>query len=409
MKALEARADGALRRRNGGAVVMVRSPSLLPRYSPAVAALRLFTSATHQPASALAEVIDTLLPLVGDTTAFVVPSARQGLLAHYVQVRERLGRGVVLLPAQVCPVVPAVIRAAGHEPRGLDGDGTLATPSPAEYSAALADSSAIGILVAPMSGYVQDGWAALLPELQPQMDVVVDLAQAPFSAAAFGHDFLSRADAVVFSFGVGKGFDTGGGLLLTRRTVSPSRITRRAGPAVAKAACRSAAIHVAIALGAYRALLPVVDRMSANDATVTPVEQMDIAIAGYWLERLPIVASEFERAAERSAALGRMAAVQLSCRSVEATCSGSARPLRQVLRLRPGIDRDAVVRALRAAGLDCAAAGEPFPEGDDSGSWPAAAALTKDAIRLPFLGRQSADEFRRAERILEKVLTLHGV
>ncbi len=391
---------------------MIRWAPLVPRYSPAVSArpaLRLVGSSASKRAAALAELAARLLPAGDDKQAFVAPSARQALLAHYVQVRERLGGGVVLVPAQVCPVVPAVIRAAGHEPLSLDGDGGLATPSPARYSAELGGSRVVGILAAPMSGYVQAGWEALLPELRPQIDVTLDLAQAPFSTAAFGADFLRRTDAVIFSFGVGKGFDTGGGLVLTKPPVPTSRIARSAASVAAGAVLRVAGIRATVALGLYRALLPLVDRMASTDVAVRPVEHMSMALAPYWLERLPTLAAEFELAAERGAALGRMAAVQDSCRWVETTCAASARPLRQVLRLRPGIDREAVVRALRKKGLDCAPAGEPFPEGGSPDRWPAAAEFAKDALRLPFLGRLSADEFRRAEETLEKVLTAHAV
>ena len=389
---------------------MVRSAPLLSRYSPAVAASTALHLAKGSPGPpALAELVAVLAPENIHLKSLVVPRARQGLLAHYLEVRERLGPGVILLPAQVCPVVPAVIRAAGLTPFALDGDGALATPSPSTYSAALSEPGVIGLLVAPMGGYVQEGWGTLLRALDARVDVGVDLAQAPLSAPALGSDLLTRADAVLFSFGVGKGFDTGGGLLLTKRTLPPRWPIRRAWPIVAEAAARSAAVRMTMALGLYRALLPLVDRMAANDVAVPAPEQADSSIARSWLGRMPVVTSEFQRAAERSARLGGLSLIRNCCVSVEATCSASARPLRQVLRLRSDLDRDAILGALRSAGLDCARGGEPFPEGADPTHWPAAYRFTRDALRLPFLGRFSDDEFERAKAIIEKVLITHGV
>jgi hypothetical protein len=149
--------------------------------------------------------------------------------------------------------------------------------------------------------------------------------------------------------------------------------------------------------------------MAANDVAVSAPEQVDASIARSWLGRMSVVTSEFQRAAERSAELGRLSLIRDSCVSVEATCSASARPLRQVLRLRSGLDRDAILGALRKAGLDCARGGEPFPEGADPGNWPAARGFTRDALRLPFLGRFSKDQFERARAIIERVLITHAV
>ncbi|MBP6702305.1 MAG: hypothetical protein KA385_02305 [Vicinamibacteria bacterium] len=350
-----------------------------------------------------------LLPGMNVGPVLATPSARQALLFHYVDLRKRAGSGSIALPAQICPIVPAVIRTAGLEPLFLDGDGLLPTPSPEQYSAVLAGSSVIGILVAPMGGYVQDGWSTLLPRIPTTVDLTVDLAQAPFSTEALGPDFLSRADAITFSFGVGKGFDTGGGLLVSKRSIPPPEVVRASGPLVWTTVARSAAIRLAMGLGAYRALLPFVDRMAATDLAVAPMEQAEANVALCWLARHRTLESDFERAATRSAVLGRLGAVQRSCHDVSVTCTDAARPLRQLLRLRPGVDRNGVVRAFRAAGLDCAPGGEPFPVGADPHQWPAAELFTRDAVRLPFLGRLSSRGFDRACSIIEKVLTAHGL
>ena len=382
---------------------------MLSRYSPAVTAPALDLANGPSGTVALRELAAVLAPHNTGFQALVLARARQGLLAHYLDVRERLGQGVILLPAQVCPVVPAVIRAAGLTPLALDGDGALATPGPSAYVAALTGPGVIGLLLAPMSGYVQESWGALLNALDARMDVGVDLAQAPLAAPALGSDLMTRADAVLFSFGVGKGFDTGGGLLLTKRTTQARWPVRRAWPIVAAAAARSAAVRLAMAAGLYRLLLPLVDRMAADDVEVLSPEEVESSIARSWAVRLPVVVSEFEQAARRSAELGRLSRIQKSCVSVEANCSASARPLRQVLRFRPGLDRDGILRALRSGGLDCAAGGEPFPEGEDAGTWPNALQFTRDALRLPFLGRFSDEEFERAKAAIDKVLITHGV
>jgi len=241
------------------------------------------------------------------------------------------------------------------------------------------------------------------------MDLGVDLAQAPLSATTLGSELMGRADSVLFSFGLGKGFDTGGGLLLTRRNLPTLPRLRRAWPIVAETAARGAAVRTTMALGLYRALLPVVDRMAANDVAVSAPERIDPAIARVWLSRIPVLTAEFSRAAERSAELGSLPVIQDSCVFVETTCSAGAGPLRQILRLRRDLDRDAVLGAFRKAGLDCARGGEPFPDGGDAGNWPAARQFTRDALRLPFLGRFSDHEFAQARAIIEKVLISHGV
>lgn len=382
---------------------------MLSRYSPAVAVSSALLARSAPGTPALAELVEVLAPRNTGLNPLVVPTARQGLLAHYLEVRERRGQGAILLPAQVCPVVPAVISAAGLTPVGLDAGGGLATPSPSTYAAALSDPEVIGLLVAPMGGYVQDGWETLVSALDPGMDVGVDLAQAPLSAPALGSDLMTRADAILFSFGVGKGFDTGGGLLLRKRPLSVRWPVRRAWPILARAAAWSAGVRLTIGSGLYGVLLPLVDRMAANDVAVTAPEQVDASLARSWLGRLSVLTLEFERAAQRSAELGRLSCIQDACVSIEVTCSASARPLRQVLRFRPGLDRDTLLGALRSGGLDCAPGGEPFPRGADPESWPAAFQFTRDALRLPFLGRFSDHEFRRAKAIIEKVLITHGV
>lgn len=381
---------------------------LLPRYVPAVTAFSPFDGAragsSGSSASSLDEIVGSLTPSLDWPHRLVTPSARQALLAHYLGVRQRLGKGVILLPVQVCPVVPALIRAAGHEPRALDGDGSLATPGPAGYAEALEEAGVVGILAAPMSGYVQGGWASLLPRLPPNLDVAVDLAQAPFSAAAFGPAFLHRADAMAFSFGVGKGFDTGGGLLLSRHAITTRGPVRNAGVEMAGTWLTSFTMRAVMGLHAYRAILPLVDKMAGSDILVRPVEEMSAsAAARRWAKRLPIVAREFERAAERGAEVDEMPEVRSISFGLK-TSSTETKPLRHILRL-PGSHASLIIKRLRAAGLDCAPAGEPFPEGRHPSRWPAAYAFTQSSIRLPFLGRMSADQFGQAKVILREVLS----
>ena len=382
---------------------------MLPRYAPALFWPGARSPVTaSSPTTALAQVIAALVPGEDRRHARVAPTARQALLAHYSDLAGRVGRRTILLPAQVCPVVPAVIRAAGFETRALDAAGGLATPSPAQYLEAINQPSVVGVLVAPMNGYVQPGWSDLLPQIPETLDVTLDLAQAPFAAQAFDKRFVTRADAILFSFGVGKGFDTGGGLLLTRRALPAPPVRRAAWPTALRASSRSAAIRSVMALGLYRFLLPVVDRLAGEDTAVAPAEALDPASAERWLRRLPTVRAEFARAAERSDVLAGLRGVRTSCTAVESTCSAEAQPLRQLLRLRPGLDRGAILEALRTAGLDCAPAGEPFPAGGAE-EWPVARGFAAAAMRLPFLGRYSVDEFVRTQRVLEQVLTSHGV
>lgn len=383
---------------------------MLPRYSPAIAWREALGRAEEDaPGGAIEALASALLPGIGQRRLLPVAQARQALLAHYLELKGRVGPGTIVLPAQICPVVPAVIRAAGLRPLALDGDGVLPTPGPEQYSKALTQSSVVGAMVAPMSGYVQSGWSAMLATMPSEVDLMIDLAQSPLSASAFEPEFLKRADAVVFSFGVGKGFDTGGGLLASRREGSLRGTPSRSRLLVLTAVSRSAAIRAIMGLGAYRILLPLVDRMATNDVQVTSIQPVEADMARCWLTRYRVVAPEFALASARSAALSAIPAVRRSCQAVDSPGAPMTRPLRQLLRLRPGIDRATVLFRLRAAGLDCAPAGEPFEAGEDPRQWPAAEAFTRDAIRLPFLGRFSRREFDRVAAITEEVLTVHGL
>jgi len=375
---------------------------VIPRYTPAI---RLRPT-PRRSAKDAARFFHELVPTPSVRHFTVTGSARQALLLHYRRLREKRG-GEVLLPAQICPVVPEVVRSAGLCPIHLDGDGRLATPGPAQYLEAMRRPEVAGLLVAPMSGYFQSGWDTLLAEVPSTLDLTLDLAQAPLSAAAFGAAMIERANAIVFSFGEGKGFDTGGALLATKDANDFTTAELSPVPILVGATIRSAAFRLAVGAGLYRALLPLVDHAAGSDIRVEEPRLVRPSIVRWWAGSLETLRDEFGQAIRRGREIDALPAVQAASWR-NGLLSDPSQPLRHLLRLRSDLDRDGVVRDLRAHGLDCAPAGEPFPAHGDPHSWPEALAFTRETIRLPFLGRLSERAYTHVKAILTTVISAHA-
>ena len=381
---------------------------MLARYVPAIDFPAWLRSAAPRQ-QALSDAREQNIEELGGgqrwATAVEFENARQALRAYFdalpgggqaprlsgqtgASVLHEHRSGTVLMPAQICSAAIEAVRLSGHAVRFVDGDGRYPTPSPEQYAAALSDD-VVAVVIAPLYGYLQDDWKALVEKLGHRK-LVLDFAQG-LSMATSRRDLVHRADAIVYSFGLGKGIDTGGGLLLARAEglIAPGEISSATGFATL---ANAIALRAVIATGMYSALVGRLEDASETakeDAASFKPTQIGRGLNQLWREKMARFGREVVLAAERAARVGRSERVRAATRDLDVYTGGEAVRLRQVLRFRSASDRDRILTRLRANGIDCAPAGEPVPAGD----FPNARAFVSDAIRLPFLGRLSARQF----------------
>jgi dTDP-4-amino-4,6-dideoxygalactose transaminase len=382
---------------------------MVPRYRPefdSAAWVRWARSSAATVTAARAAVIDRLAGPGGPRSGLAFSTARQALFTYFSRLRDTSGGGSVLVPAQICPVVAHVVRRAGFELRFVDLDDAFPTPSPAQYRDAI-DEKTVAAIVCPLYGYLPKDWS---PLVEPRrVRVVLDLAQALLLADRLDRRLLEQADAIAYSFGLGKGLDTGGALLLTPHPV-PVNGHGATAAATASVVLKGLALRGLIATGLYRYAVSRLERELEAAVSFEP----DLRARGseslypLWEARLWRFASEVERARERAIALQRLPAVRRACRNLDVFCDPEALHLRQILRLSDPTARASVIASLRLSGIDCAQAGEPLPQEylslADPPAVPRAARFRSDAVRLPFLGRVSEREFERLQQALERAL-----
>jgi hypothetical protein len=250
--------------------------------------------------------------------------------------------------------------------------------------------------------------------------IVLDLAQGLMLADA-APLLMKRADAVVYSFGIGKGFDTRGGLLGVRQTLGASE-TIVVNPLLTTAIVDMVQIiglRAAIKIGLYAKLLPFFEHKLESDKADMPstfegTRSMILARNSYftWAARLPTLSAEIAVARRRAATL--FATPALAGKFQYAAVYGGARAshLRQIVRLADRQQRDLLLAALRLRNIDAMPAGEPMPgeyldaakfDSDRSG-FPNAGKFRADAIRLPYLGRLNENSYDYLLQTLEKCL-----
>lgn len=383
---------------------------MIPRYVPGTGLhdlLRLLRS-SHQSAGAKERVIGALSydGKLRQATAF--ESLRKGLYIYFKALKQQTGRGRILVSAQICPIVAAVIRKAGFEVGFVDIATSCPTPSPEQFAHAL-DSSIVGVLIAPFYGHLQRSWNVLLEKLGDRR-LVLDLAQGLGLAAQIAA-LAHRADALAYSFSLGKGLDTGGGLLLTRERLDVVGMVTCNTLALAQPLIQCIALRCAISVGLYSPLIRRIDRaVEDSDVDWSPSTAYLAAdrIFGVWEARLEPFSLEVARARARVEQLQKLLAKCELLRDSELLCNGGSTHLRQVIRLRSSTLRAGVIDRLHRRGIDCASAGEPLPGeylgGYAASDFPNAAAFHAEAIRLPFLGRLSDHQFDGFKTALESIL-----
>jgi hypothetical protein len=311
----------------------------------------------------------------------------------------------VLVSAQICAAVREAIVAADLTPAFIDVDDGYPSPSPSQFAAALTGGVA-AIIVAPMYGYIQDNWTALAAAVGAT-PLCVDMAQGLLLDDRLAV-LLARADAVLYSFSLGKGLDVGGGLLFVRKPLPGTDPMDRAPRARLSVVAAGLAWRALVASGLYRACVPFIERQidrdqhENNGTPVAPPRDPKPCLSE-WAGRVDAFARDVGRARDRARRVGKLPSVRAGCRDVDVFCNdGGATHLRQVLRLRDAARRPRVLDTLRRLGVDCAPAGEPLPSSVAASMiFPNAARFASDAIRCPFLGRLRDEEQTRVERALQ--------
>ena len=321
----------------------------------------------------------------------------------------------MVLSAQICPAVPLALIAAGFRPIFADVEADLPVAGWKSISGTIQAAGGTGqiaaVLVAANYGHLPDATAAQLDAIGDSA-LVLDLAQGALLAPAIPL-LAARADAFVYSFGLGKGIDIGGGMLASRIPLSANASPAGSRMLHLRTAAQALVLRAIVAVGAYRHLAARLD--GAQDAAKEALGALDELAPGLFRQLLPERLHAF--AAETALARVRATALLGDPGIAERLAQGTAwtRPtaahLRQMIRLRDAGRRDRLVRELRSAGVDCAPAGEPLPDTyldrdafAGTADWPNAQQFRADAIRLPFLGRLDETQFGHVRATLEKYL-----
>ena len=378
---------------------------MIPRYLPAVGlsdALRLYASSSNGNTAHPARFV----PDTSSWHPYAFERARHGLTA-WLRTLPRAGGSRVLVSAQICPAVREAIAAAGLTPAFIDVDDAYPSPSPSQFAAALG-GEVVAVIVAPMYGYIQDDWS-MLAAVIGATSLCVDMAQGLLLDDRLAV-LLGRADAVLYSFSLGKGLDVGGGLLFARTPLPQTGPMDRAPRALMSVVAAGLTWRALVASGLYRACVPLIERQidrdqhDTNESSVAPPRDPGGRLSD-WAARVDAFARDVGRARDRARRIGTLPSVRAGCRDVDVFCNdGGATYLRQVLRLREAARRPRVLEALRRLGIDCAPAGEPLPPSPASDTFPNAVRFASDAIRLPFLGRLRDGEQARVEGALEAAI-----
>jgi hypothetical protein len=377
---------------------------MIPRYLPAVALRARLQAAGDAHAEAATALIAQLAPGQVFAGRLAVAALRDGLNAYFKDLARKAGPAEVAMSAQICPLVPLAAREAGLVPHFVDIAPDRPVPSGQQLAAALG-ASVRGVVVAPLYGHLGESSDALIAALG-ERSLLLDLAQG---LGLRGVDtLLARANAVGYSFGVGKGVDTGGGLLLTRTTVHVDG--GRKASLGAGAIARSAALRAIVACGLYSAGARLVERAAeAKPEDFDPrVRELEGDwVYNWWKRRLAPFLEEVELARTRAVELRGRLGSHPALAYADSCFSPDATHLRQVVRLAEPGRRNATLERLRRSGIDCARAGEPLPSQylpGERGDYPCAIRFLSDSIRLPFLGRLSERQFMYFSDALERAL-----
>lgn len=377
---------------------------MIPRYLPSVDWRARLRASRETDPDAATNLVAALAPGQAFAGRLAVVELRDGLNAYFAELATRAGYGEIAMSAQICPLVPMAARNAGFAPRFVDIADDRPVPTGRQLASVI-DDTVKGVIIAPFYGHIGEALDPVLEALGTR-SLFLDLAQGIGLRGI--EPLLARADAVGCSFGIGKGLDTGGGLVLTRQTLQLS------GASVATlgvgSMVRSAALRVIAASGLYGLVARLVERAAeAGPKAFEPRVRVlrDQWVYGWWQRRLTTFLEEVGLAQNRAASLGLRFGAHPALAFTGVSFSPNATHLRQVIRLADAGRRDVTLERLRQGGIDCAPGGEPLPSRyipGERGDYPAARRFIADSIRMPFLGRLSEREFARLAEAMERAL-----
>jgi dTDP-4-amino-4,6-dideoxygalactose transaminase len=385
---------------------------MLPRYIPGMslgAWTRAATANAGARAQARAELLQRLGGAGGEWVAHSLPRLRDGLYLYFRHLREQGLDGEVLLSAQICPSVVLAVNHAGLRPRFVDVDVAYPTPNAKMFAAALSPDT-VCVVVAPMYGLIQADWSLLLARLDRRR-LVLDLAQGLGLWERLGV-LVSRADALGYSFAVGKGLDTGGALVLSREQfhARTSAVADSRWPPVLPLG-QGLAMQLAVRAGAYGLFARRLDEyVEADVYRLHDGLDRRPARTSYalWWSELQRMLEDIGRARKRTLTLRTIARDSSALRFTDVLFDPANAPIRPVVRVADAEDRDRLLGRLRRHGIDCVRGGEPTPDQYlteyEADCWPNARKFRQDSLRLPFLGRLGDDDFRRLVDALTHVL-----
>ncbi len=389
---------------------------MIPRYLPDLALPawgRWLVADTNKVQDVQAGFLRILNGNENTRSAFAFVRARQSLYVYFKSLRQNMGNGTVLIPAQICPIVPFLVRESGFTVRFVDSDVSYPTPSATQYIQAM-DQDTVGIIISPLYGYIQEEWNPLLEKLD-RIKLVLDLAQG-IGLREHINPLFQKADAVVYSFGLGKGLDTGGSLLFTYSPMNVTDYNQNGKKHYIGIMFKGVLLQLLSITKLYRFLLrrfeSAVDmekKPSLMELSLRQLAPADIYLL--WDVKLRSFLIDVERARIRAHAIGALPSVRKACRDMPIFCRSSAIHLRQVIRFKDVTLRGRVLNTLQQHGVDCVPAGEPLPKeyfaDAERVAFPNAQTFCGDSIRLPFLGRMSDKQFEQFKQKLENAIAQH--
>ena len=392
---------------------------MIPRYQPNLdisAWLNWLASASSQDTygNHKAKFLTSLQQSVNFPQVFAFEKGRQALYAYFKYLAQTVKNGNVLISAQICPVVPYLLKELGFTVRFVDSDFSYPTPSAHQYLQAI-DEDTVAIAISPLYGYLQAEWQPLLERLN-KIKLILDLAQGLGFKEQIA-DLVLAADAVVYSFGLGKGLDTGGGVLVAKESFSlvnyKVKISKKYYTNIL---VKSLALRMLIYTGLYPFFIQQLDATVERDKKALYSDYLCEAIADddiyiLWNGQIANLINDIQRAQKRAVELGTLPKIAQACRDISVFCNPNAVHLRQIIRFKDIHLKVKVLNSLRQKGIECLSAGEPLPQDyytmTEQKDFPNARLFRDSSLRLPFLGRLSEAQFNQLKVTLEDAIAQH--
>lgn len=331
-------------------------------------------------------------------TGLAYSSGRQALMAAL----DPLPRGPVLVSAQICPVVPFALLQLGFIPRFVDVDEHFPCPGPQQLARA-DQRGLVATILSPLYGLCPP-----FEQVPVSSPLVLDLAQGIGCLP----NLQAGAWASIYSFGLGKGVDTGGGWC-TRSNDQGSSLPPFSKWELLGNWLKGVVLFGADRLGLLKHLLARIDGAVEADKQERPIavqagRSLSPALKTLWQARCQRL--------EQQASLARDRVGQISGALLGSDPDWI--PLRTIVRV-PAALRDDLLARLHRLEIDALAAGEPLPNeylpanqyqlGTVGDRFPNAQRFTQEAVRLPFLGRLTPVQFDYLRCSVEEAFVSIGV